>query len=139
MVGRTNTPEQNHADHIIAYTKAPTSMKSFIMSMFLLTTAGGAGLGAAIAPLAKDPNLTWLYTGLAGGSLIAGVIFWLIFRKYNAAEDSLNDLDRPVRLETVPALPPTYKVSKFDLNSIYRASESIDREGNSSNKSRRGV
>jgi hypothetical protein len=114
-------------------------MKSFIMSMFLLTTAGGAGLGAAIAPVAKDPNLVWMYTGLAGGSLIAGVAFWLIFNKYNAAEDSLNDLDRPMRLEAVPALPPTYKVSKFDLNSIYRASESTDRGSESSNKARRGV
>jgi POT family proton-dependent oligopeptide transporter len=114
-------------------------MKSFIMSMFLLTNAGGAGLGAAIAPVAKDPNLTWMYTGLAGGSLIAGLTFWFMFKKYNAAEDSLNDLDRPVRLEAVPALPPTYKVSKFDLNSIYRASESAEREGNSSNKTRQGV
>jgi POT family proton-dependent oligopeptide transporter len=139
MVRNCAGNKYNGANVTTAYTKAPTSMKSFIMSMFLLTNAFGAALGAAISPFAKDPNLTWMYTGLAGGSLIAGFAFWFLFQKYNAAEDSLNDLDRPLRLETVPALPPTYKVSKFDLNSLYRASESGQREGNSNNKVNQGV
>lgn len=40
-----------------AYTKAPPSMKSFVMAMFLLTSAFGAALGMAISPVAKDPKL----------------------------------------------------------------------------------
>lgn len=41
----------------LAYAKAPENMKSFIMSLFLLTSAGGSALGILIAPLAKDPHL----------------------------------------------------------------------------------
>lgn len=40
-----------------AYTKAPASMKSFVTSLFLLTTALGAALGMAISPVAKNPKL----------------------------------------------------------------------------------
>jgi POT family proton-dependent oligopeptide transporter len=61
-----------------AYSQAPASMKSFIMSLFLLTTAGGALLGALAAPWARDPTLTSLYTGLAVVSLVAGAAFWVL-------------------------------------------------------------
>jgi len=107
-------------------------MKSFIMSMFLLTNAFGAALGAAISPAAKDPNLTWMYTGLAVGSFIAGLIFWVLYSRYNATEDSMNDLERhgDKRLPLVPTLPLTYKVSRFDLNSLVKAGEGNANGGN---------
>jgi len=76
-----------------AYTKAPPSMKSLIMSLFLLTTAFGAALGAAISPLARDPNLTGLYIGLAISSLVGGCVFWRLFNKYNRTEDLMNDMN----------------------------------------------
>lgn len=63
-----------------AYTKAPDSMKSFIMSLFLLTSAFGSALGMLIAPLAKDPHLVWLYGGLACLALVSGVVFYWMFR-----------------------------------------------------------
>jgi POT family proton-dependent oligopeptide transporter len=75
-----------------AYTKAPPSMKSLIMSLFLLTTAFGAALGAAIAPLARDPNLMGLYIGLAVASLVGGCVFWRLFSKYNRTEDVMNEM-----------------------------------------------
>lgn len=59
----------------LAYAKAPKNMKSFIMSLFLLTSAFGSALGMLLAPLAKDPRLVWLYTGLACTAAIAGVAF----------------------------------------------------------------
>jgi dipeptide/tripeptide permease len=40
-------------------------MKSFIMSLFLLTSAGGSVLGMLVAPWAKDPYLVWMYAGFA--------------------------------------------------------------------------
>lgn len=40
-----------------AFTKAPASMKSFVMALFLLTYAGGAALGIALSPVANDPKL----------------------------------------------------------------------------------
>lgn len=45
-----------------AFTKAPPSMKSFVMSIFLLQTAFGNALGIALAPTATDPKLVWMYS-----------------------------------------------------------------------------
>ncbi|KAK9379358.1 POT family-domain-containing protein [Kockiozyma suomiensis] len=77
-----------------AYTKAPSTMKSFVMSLFLLTNAFGAAIGIAISPTAKDPDMVWTYTALALVTLFFGCLFWFIFRKYNRDEDGLNELDR---------------------------------------------
>lgn len=76
-----------------AYTKAPVSMKSFIMSLFLLTNAIGSAIGIALSPTAEDPKLVWTYTGLAVSCVIAGLLFWICFRHYNYKEDELNNLD----------------------------------------------
>ncbi|KAI9812581.1 MAG: peptide transporter ptr2 [Pycnora praestabilis] len=76
-----------------AFTKAPPSMKSFVMSMFLLTTAFGSALGIALSPTAKDPKLLWMYIGLAIASLIAGGLFWVLFSRYNASEETMNELE----------------------------------------------
>ncbi|KAF5096740.1 hypothetical protein D0Z03_001556 [Geotrichum reessii] len=75
-----------------AYTKAPANMKSFIMSIFLLTNAGGSALGIAVSSTAVDPKLTWMYTGLCVATFIAGIIFWFCFRSYNKVEEELNAL-----------------------------------------------
>jgi len=64
----------------LAYAKAPENMKSFIMSLFLLTSAGGSALGILIAPLARDPHLQWLYFGLALIAGVAGVVFYRMFK-----------------------------------------------------------
>ncbi|KAJ4366558.1 hypothetical protein N0V95_000225 [Ascochyta clinopodiicola] len=64
----------------LAYAKAPENMKSFIMSLFLLTSAGGSALGILIAPLARDPYLQWLYFGLASAAATAGYVFHRTFK-----------------------------------------------------------
>ncbi|ODQ78922.1 hypothetical protein BABINDRAFT_162582 [Babjeviella inositovora NRRL Y-12698] len=76
-----------------AYTKAPSSMKSFIMSMYLLTTAFGSALGIALSPTSENPKLVWTYTGLSVSCFIAGVCFWLCFHHYNKQEVKLNALE----------------------------------------------
>lgn len=130
---RDMSNEQKHT----AYTKAPQSMKSFIMSLFLLTNAGGALLGMAISPIAKDPNLIWLYTGLAGGSIVAAAVFWILFNHYNDTEDSMNEMDELdvvgddglILMEGMvgshshsqPRLPPVNKVSNFDIRALMRS------------------
>jgi POT family proton-dependent oligopeptide transporter len=105
-----------------AYTKAPASMKSFIMAMFLLTSAGGAALGAALAPLAKNPQLTWFYLGLAITSGTTTVVFWFLFNKYNNMEDSLNELgagaERGVRMDRLPTVPLSKSMSSHNLKSL---------------------
>ncbi|KAI9846137.1 MAG: peptide transporter ptr2 [Thelocarpon superellum] len=76
-----------------AFTKAPANMKSFVMSLFLLTNAFGAALGIALSPTAVDPKLVWMYTGLAIAAAIAAALFWLIYRRYNATEEEMNELE----------------------------------------------
>jgi dipeptide/tripeptide permease len=77
----------------LAYAKAPENMKSFIMSLFLLTSAFGSALGIFLAPVAKDPRLVWLYTGLAGTAAIAGVVFHWMFKGLDG-----KDVARPVEI-----------------------------------------
>jgi len=76
-----------------AFTKAPPSMKSFVMSMFLLTSAFGSALGIALSPTAEDPKLVWMYTGLCIATAVVTVIFWFLFHDLNAKEDSLNAIE----------------------------------------------
>ena len=77
-----------------SYSKAPKSMKSFIMSLFLLTNAFGSALAIALTPTAKDPKLLWMYTGLCVACFAAGCIFWLVYSRYNKIEESMNGLDQ---------------------------------------------
>lgn len=76
-----------------AFTKAPPSMKSFVMSIFLLQNAFGSALGIALSPTAVDPKLLWMYAGLSIVTIITAGIFWILFRKYNAQEESMNALE----------------------------------------------
>ncbi|KAF2807669.1 MFS peptide transporter [Mytilinidion resinicola] len=75
-----------------AYTKAPRSMKSFIMAVFLLTSAGGSLLGVLLAPSARDPWVGWMYAGLAVVCVGTGAVFWWVFRGLNALEEGMNGL-----------------------------------------------
>ncbi|KAL1384793.1 peptide transporter-like protein PTR2 [Phyllosticta capitalensis] len=82
-----------------AFTQAPASMKSFIMSLFLLTTALGAMLGALASPWARDPLLVWLYAGLAVACVATAGVFWKLFKKYNDddADGAQQQQRRPVK------------------------------------------
>lgn len=86
-----------------AYTKAPTNMKSFIMSMFLVTNAFGAALGIALSSTAVDPKLVWMYTGLSVATAIAGVIFWFVFKGLNDVEEEMNAIDAEYNAEVTQA------------------------------------
>ncbi|ODV89516.1 hypothetical protein CANCADRAFT_32746 [Tortispora caseinolytica NRRL Y-17796] len=76
-----------------AYTKAPDSLKSFVMALYLLTNAVGAALGMAISPVAVNPKILWMYTGLAVAAVVAGIVFWFMFRHLNSKEDAMNHID----------------------------------------------
>ncbi|GAB1735404.1 hypothetical protein NU219Hw_g3038t1 [Hortaea werneckii] len=76
-----------------AYTKAPTSMKSFIQSLYLFTSAIGSALNEALVPATGDPDIMWMYTGIACASVIVAAIFWFTFSHYDAQEEEMNKLD----------------------------------------------
>ncbi|KAF8470833.1 POT family-domain-containing protein [Kalaharituber pfeilii] len=84
-----------------AYTKAPATMKSFIMAIFLLTNAGGSVLGIAVSPTFEHPKLVWAYTGLAAVTAVTGILFWICFRNLNALEEQMNADGREVQNNTV--------------------------------------
>ncbi|KAI5807368.1 POT family-domain-containing protein [Peziza echinospora] len=76
-----------------AFTKAPASMKSLVMSMFLLQNAFGAALGIALSPTSEDPKLVIMYSSIAAATTIAGTLFWFLFKKYNNTEEEMNRMD----------------------------------------------
>ena len=68
------------------FTRAPASMKSFVMAIHLSTVSLGSLLAIAITPWVIDPKLTWVYAALAVGVLVAGLIFWSVFRGSDGRE-----------------------------------------------------
>lgn len=68
-------------------------MKSFVMSMFLLTTAFGAALSIALSSVSVDPKLVWMYSGISVAAFIAGWVFWILFKHYNYQEDKMNAME----------------------------------------------
>ncbi|CAF1586119.1 unnamed protein product [Rotaria sp. Silwood1] len=63
-----------------AFTQAPHSMKSIVMSLFLFTSAFGSILNIALVPVSDDPKLLWMYAALAIQAFVFGVIFYFVFR-----------------------------------------------------------
>ncbi|KAJ6546212.1 peptide transporter PTR2A [Mycena vulgaris] len=75
-----------------AFTKAPTNMRSLVMSLFLFTSAISAVLGEGFLWLSADPMLVWNYTVMAVLATVGGGAFWLSVRGLDAQEDELNSL-----------------------------------------------
>ncbi|KAE8353103.1 POT family-domain-containing protein [Aspergillus coremiiformis] len=75
-----------------AYTKAPQSMRSIIMSFFLLTGAVGSSLGISLSPVSVDPKILVEYVLLSATMLATALVFFLCFRKYNRMEETMNML-----------------------------------------------
>lgn len=76
-----------------AYTKAPSSMKSFIMALYLLTDAVGSLIGISLGPVSVPLKVIWTFTGLSVCLVLCGIIFWFCFKHYNYQEEALGNLD----------------------------------------------
>lgn len=86
-----------------AYTKAPSTMKSFVMSIFLLMNAFGSVLGIALASTSVYEKYMWMYASLAIVTLLAGGLFWVLFNKYNKTEEEMWALeDRGIKAQAAP-------------------------------------
>jgi len=64
-------------------------MKSFVMSLFLVTSAGGSILGILVAPWAKDPYLVLMYLGFATMCFVTAGIFWYLFKGYDRPKEKM--------------------------------------------------
>jgi len=75
-----------------AFTKAPKSMRSLVMSVFLFTNAIAAAIQQAFLPLTKDPLQVIQYAVFAGLSAFAGILFYFTTRSLDRDEDKMNNL-----------------------------------------------
>ncbi|XP_014557152.1 hypothetical protein COCVIDRAFT_26212 [Bipolaris victoriae FI3] len=64
----------------LAYTKAPTSLRSLVSSLFWLTIGIAAAICIALAPVSQDPYLVWMYGSLAIVGFVAGCALYVCFR-----------------------------------------------------------
>ncbi|KAJ2786538.1 peptide transporter ptr2 [Coemansia interrupta] len=69
-----------------AYKRAPESMKSIIMSIFLLTNAGGSILAFAFNPISSNPHMVENYAIVSGLMGAFAILFVVCFRHYDRRE-----------------------------------------------------
>lgn len=69
-----------------AFKYAPASMKSFVMSLFLLTNAFGSAINEALNPTLVNPKIMYMYTGISVAAFIAGIVFWFVYQDLNDRE-----------------------------------------------------
>jgi hypothetical protein len=75
-----------------AFTKAPTNMRSLVMSVYFIAKAVGVLLAMALKSLNEDPLLVWNYGSSSIVALVTAVLFWLSHRALDKEEDMLNIL-----------------------------------------------
>lgn len=69
-----------------SYSEAPKNMRSLVQAMAQLSSGVGSALGLAVSPLSKDPQILYLYAGVAVTMIVAAPTFWLLFREYDEME-----------------------------------------------------
>lgn len=70
-----------------AYTHAPKSMKSLVSALSLWPNCVAALISLAISPSAEDPNMVWVYTGVAVGAFVCGCLYYYLFRDYDRIDE----------------------------------------------------
>ncbi|KAJ2957341.1 hypothetical protein NQZ79_g6945 [Umbelopsis isabellina] len=69
-----------------AYKKAPESMKSLVMALFLLANCFASILNFALVSVTMDPKLVWLYTGISAAMFVATPIFYFCHYKLDQTD-----------------------------------------------------
>ncbi|KAK7954414.1 hypothetical protein PG988_015108 [Apiospora saccharicola] len=73
-----------------SYSKAPKHMRTVIQAARQFTSGLAFAMGMALSPVSKDPEVIWMYTGLAAVLGITGVVFWVCMGHYDEKDDELN-------------------------------------------------
>ncbi|KAE8372781.1 hypothetical protein BDV26DRAFT_273376 [Aspergillus bertholletiae] len=66
-------------------------MRSLVQALRQVTAGVGSTLGMALSPVAVDPKVMYMYTGLAATVIAAAPVFWVAFRSYDKIDDELNE------------------------------------------------
>ncbi|CRL19425.1 Major facilitator superfamily, general substrate transporter [Penicillium camemberti] len=69
------------AGYELAYTMAPSSMKSVLQALFSTTGAVGSSLSLALSPLYGDPYMVWVYSSLAIAMGTVTLIFYFVWNR----------------------------------------------------------
>ncbi|ORX54592.1 PTR2-domain-containing protein [Hesseltinella vesiculosa] len=79
-----------------AYKKAPQSMKSIVMALFLFSNCFASILSFALVPVTYDPKMTWVYTGIAVCAFVCSILMYICHRKndtFDVEDDAIGRTD----------------------------------------------
>ncbi|PLB55687.1 oligopeptide transporter [Aspergillus steynii IBT 23096] len=75
-----------------SYSKAPKDMRSLVQALRQVTAGIGSALGMALSPVAVNPKIMYMYTGLAATMIAGAPMFWVAFRNYDKIDEELNGI-----------------------------------------------
>ncbi|KAK2879510.1 hypothetical protein FQN49_000812 [Arthroderma sp. PD_2] len=73
-----------------SYSEAPKDMRSVVQALRQVTSGVGSALAVALAQFAKDPDILYLYTGLAVTMILSAPTFWVAFKGYDKDKSELD-------------------------------------------------
>lgn len=79
-----------------AFTKAPASMKSLVIALYLLACSIGSLLGITLSPTSENPKVFVQFASLTGVMFITTVSFYFGFSAYDRKEDEMGRLEEEV-------------------------------------------
>lgn len=70
-----------------AYTQAPSSMKSIIVSLYYCAVGVGSALNFTLLPFIVDPKLLWVYVSLSIAAFLFGIVILIFFENSKSRND----------------------------------------------------
>lgn len=77
----------------LAYSRAPTNMRSLVTALNLFSTGIAYAIGLAFSGLITDPYLTWIFGAPAIIGFLASGLFWYLFHHIDEEEYQLSRND----------------------------------------------
>jgi dipeptide/tripeptide permease len=102
-----------------AYKKAPESMKSLVMALFLLANCFSSILNFALVSVTVDPKIVWLFTGISGAMGVATPLFYLCHHKRDRVDVAEDAITRPGAIKK--AIGESDTLTDIELKAKYEA------------------
>ncbi|GAA5798404.1 hypothetical protein HPULCUR_003806 [Helicostylum pulchrum] len=93
-----------------AYKKAPESMKSIVMALFLFTNCVASILGFALVSVAVDPKVLWMYAGISVACFICTILVYVCHHK-----NDITDAEDDAIARTAPAEKPYNATVEYEV------------------------
>lgn len=84
-----------------AYKKAPQSMKSIVMALFLITNCFASILAFALVSVTVDPKLVWMYTGICLAMFVVTILFYICHHKNDATDAEEDAIQREEEVKSI--------------------------------------